>query len=115
LDIKGENKIVGFVGINQEKKIRIIRKGINSLSIRHAIGNIKANAMSRQERYFRIDYLRPRSACRNKLISIRLMGISPWSSLLTRSQESGKKKKKKGKVARLIGYFYLLSSAKNVS
>jgi hypothetical protein len=31
----------------RKKRIRIIRKRINFLSVRHAIGNIKANAMSK--------------------------------------------------------------------
>jgi hypothetical protein len=61
----------------RKKKIRTIRKGINYLPARLAIGNIKANAMSRQERSLKIGYLRLRSACRNKLISIRLIGINP--------------------------------------
>jgi hypothetical protein len=61
----------------KKKRIKITRKRINSLPARHAIGNIRANAMSKQERYLRIDYLRPRNACRNKLISIRPMRTSP--------------------------------------
>jgi hypothetical protein len=69
----------------RKKRIRIIRKGTNCLFVRYAIGNIKINIMSRQERSFKVDYLRPKSACRNKLISIRLMGISPWSSLILRN------------------------------
>jgi hypothetical protein len=47
LDIKGKNKIAGFVGTNQKKRIKIIRKRINSLLAKHAIGNTRANAMSK--------------------------------------------------------------------
>jgi len=61
----------------RKRRIKIIRKKINSLSARHAIGNTRANVISRQERFFRISYLRPKSACRNKLMSIRLIRISP--------------------------------------
>jgi hypothetical protein len=60
----------------RKRKIRIIRKRINSLFAKYAIGNIKTNTISKQERSLRINYLRPRSACRNKLMSIRPMGIS---------------------------------------
>jgi hypothetical protein len=41
------------------------------------IGNIKINVMSRQERFLKINYLKLKSACRNKLINIRLIRISP--------------------------------------
>jgi hypothetical protein len=70
----------------RKRKIRITRKRTNSLLIRHAIGNTRANAMSKQERYLRVSLLRPRSACRNKLMSIRSIGTSPWSSLILRNQ-----------------------------
>jgi hypothetical protein len=33
--------------------------------------------MSKQERYLRVNYLRLKNACRNKLINTRLMEISP--------------------------------------
>jgi hypothetical protein len=69
----------------RRKRIKIIKKGINSLSARHVIGNIKVNTISRQERYLRVNYLRLRSACKNKLINTRLMGISPWLSLILRN------------------------------
>jgi hypothetical protein len=61
----------------KKRKIRIIRKRINSLSARHAIGNTKANVMSRQERYLKISLLRLKSVYRNKLMSTKLIEISP--------------------------------------
>jgi hypothetical protein len=70
----------------RKRRIRIIRKRTNSLPARHAIGNTKANAISKQKRYLRINLLRPRNACRNKLMSIRPIGISPWSSPILRNQ-----------------------------
>jgi hypothetical protein len=69
----------------RKRRIKTIKKRINSLFVRHAIGNIRANAMSRQERYLKISYLRLKSACRNKLMSIRPMGISLWLSLILRN------------------------------
>jgi hypothetical protein len=60
----------------RKKRIRIIRKRINYLLARHAIGNIRANAMLKQEGSLRVSYLRPRSAYRNKLMSIRSIGTS---------------------------------------
>jgi hypothetical protein len=69
----------------RKKRIKIIKKGINYLPTKHAIGNIKANATSRQKRFLKIGFLRLKSACRNKLISIRLMGTNPWSSLILRN------------------------------
>jgi hypothetical protein len=68
----------------RKRRIKTIKK-INSLFVRHAIGNIRVNAMSRQERYLKINYLRLKSACRNKLMSIRLMGISLWLFLILRN------------------------------
>jgi hypothetical protein len=60
----------------RKRRIRIIRKGTNSLSARHAIGNTKANAILRQERSLRISYLRLKNACKNKLMSTRPIGTS---------------------------------------
>jgi hypothetical protein len=60
----------------RKKRIRTIRKRINFLSAKHVIGNTRANTISKQERYLKVNYLRPKSACRNKLMSIRPMGIS---------------------------------------
>jgi hypothetical protein len=61
----------------RKRIIRIIRKRINFLPAKHTIGNIRANAMLKQEKSLRISLLRPRSAYRNKLINIRPMGTSP--------------------------------------
>jgi hypothetical protein len=61
----------------RKKRIRIIRKKTNSLSARHAIGNTKVNAMSKQEKSLKISHLKLRNACRNKLISIRPIRTSP--------------------------------------
>jgi hypothetical protein len=71
--------------IRRRKRIRIIKKRTNYLPAKYAIGNIRANIMSRQERFLRIGYLRLKSACKNKLMSTRLMGISLWSSLIMRN------------------------------
>jgi hypothetical protein len=60
----------------KRRRIRIIRKGTNFLLARHAIENTRINAISRQKRYLRVSLLRPRSVCRNKLMSTRPMGIS---------------------------------------
>jgi hypothetical protein len=60
----------------RKRRIKIIRKRTNSLPAKHAIGNTRVNVMSRQERFLRVSLLRPKSACRNKLMSIRLIRIS---------------------------------------
>jgi hypothetical protein len=59
LDIKSKSKVAGFVGTNQKKKDKNNKKRINSLPAKHAIGNIKANTISKQKRSLRINYLRP--------------------------------------------------------
>jgi hypothetical protein len=61
----------------RKRRIKIIKKGTNFLPVRHAIGNTRINTMSRQKRFLRVNYLRPKSACRNKLMSIKPMGTSP--------------------------------------
>jgi hypothetical protein len=47
LDTKGKDKVAGFVETNQKKKDKNNKKKINFLPARHAIGNTKANAMSK--------------------------------------------------------------------
>jgi hypothetical protein len=69
----------------KRRRIRIIKKRTNFLSAKHAIGNTRANVMLKQKRYLRVNYLRLKSAYRNKLMSTRPMGTSPWSSLILRN------------------------------
>jgi hypothetical protein len=78
----------------RRRRIRIIKKRINSLPTKHAIGNTRANAMLRQKKSLRIDYLRLKSVCRNKLINKNKPLVVFNIKKLTGSQESGKKKKK---------------------
>jgi hypothetical protein len=61
----------------RRKRIKKRKKETNSLSARHAIGNIKINVMSRQKRSLRVNLLRLKSAYRNKLMSTRPMRTSP--------------------------------------
>ena len=81
-----KTKLRDSLKLIRRRRIKIIRKRINSLFIKYAIGNIKVNAISRQERSLKVGYLRLKSACRNKLINIRPMRIRPWSSLILRNQ-----------------------------
>jgi hypothetical protein len=100
----------------RKRRIKIIRRKTNSLPAKHAIGNIRANVMSKQKRSLKINYLRPKSACKNKLINIRPMGTSPWSFLILKNQLDRRnlaRKEEKEKITRLINYLYSLSSAKN--
>jgi hypothetical protein len=69
----------------RKKRIRIIKKRTNFLPAKYAIGNIRINIMSRQKRYLKISLLRPKSAYRNKLMSIRPMGTSLWSFSILRN------------------------------
>jgi hypothetical protein len=60
----------------RKKIIKIIRKRTNSLPAKHAIGNIRANAISRQKRSLKVGLLRSKNAYKNKLMSTRPIGIS---------------------------------------